>query len=133
MSGEDFDLAGAGEFGKVDRSAAADAGGGGFVGGDGRKMRQELAGVNEEGGYAVAASLVGDLYVAVDFKESRFLHSASLSLREREAPVGMTMLYLTFNCLSFCLSFNFVEGVGLTDVELGDGGAAQGFEMGSAA
>ena len=49
---EDFDLAGAGEFGKVDGAAAADAGGGGFVGGDGGKLRQELAGVDEEGGYA---------------------------------------------------------------------------------
>ncbi len=36
---EDLYLAGAGDVGKVDGAAAADAGGGGFVGGDGRKMR----------------------------------------------------------------------------------------------
>jgi hypothetical protein len=49
---EDFDLAGAGEFGEVDGAAAADARGCRFVGGYGRQMRQELAGVDEEGGYA---------------------------------------------------------------------------------
>ena len=43
------------------------------------------------------------------------------------------MLHLTFNCLSFCLSFDLFDGVGLGDVEFGDGGAAQGFEVGSAA
>jgi hypothetical protein len=46
---EDFDLAGAGEFGEVYGTAGADAGGGGFVGGDGRELGQELAGVDEEG------------------------------------------------------------------------------------
>ena len=61
LAGEDFDLAGAGEFGKVDGSAAADAGGGGFVGGDGGKLRQELAGVNEEGVDGLGGELVGDL------------------------------------------------------------------------
>ena len=35
---EDFDVAGGGEFGEVDRAAAADAGGGGFIGGDGGKL-----------------------------------------------------------------------------------------------
>ena len=34
---------------------------------------------------------------------------------------------------TFYLSFYFFEGVGVGDVEFGDGGAAQGFEMGSAA
>ena len=48
MSGEDFDLAGAGKFWKVDGTAAADAGSGGFVGGDGGKLWKELAGVDEE-------------------------------------------------------------------------------------
>ena len=48
LAGEDFDLAGAGEFGEVDGASAADAGGGGLVGGDGGKVRQELAGVDEE-------------------------------------------------------------------------------------
>lgn len=46
---EDFDLAGAGEVGKVDGASAADAGGGGFVGGDRGKVWEELAGVDEEG------------------------------------------------------------------------------------
>ena len=36
---EDFDLAGAGKFGEVDGTSGPDAGGGGFVGRDGRKMR----------------------------------------------------------------------------------------------
>lgn len=52
---EDFYLTGAGEFGEVDGTARADAGGGGFVGGYGRKLGQELAGVNEEGGYPFLA------------------------------------------------------------------------------
>src|SRR5258708_35261766 len=43
LAGENFDLAGAGEVGEVDGASAADAGGGGFVGGDGGKVRQELA------------------------------------------------------------------------------------------
>ena len=46
---EDFDLAGTGEFGKVDGASAADAGGGGIVGGDRGKLGQELAGVDEDG------------------------------------------------------------------------------------
>ena len=64
---EDFDLAGAGEVGKVDGAAAADAGGGGFVGGDGGKLRQELAGMDEEGGYAFVA------------RNSRFLCGCAVS------------------------------------------------------
>jgi len=47
---ENFYLAGAGDVGKVYGASAADARGGGFVGGDGRKLRQELAGMDEEGG-----------------------------------------------------------------------------------
>jgi hypothetical protein len=47
LSEEDFDLAGAGEFGKVDRSAAANARGGGFVRGNGRELWKELAGVEK--------------------------------------------------------------------------------------
>ena len=66
-----------------------------------------------EGGYAGRASLVGDLYVAVDFKDSKYSPLRfPFPFREREALVGIRILYLTFNCLSFCLSFNFVEGVG---------------------
>ena len=93
LAGEDFDLAGAGKLGKVDGAAAADTGGGEFVGRDGRKLRQELAGVDEEGGYGV--------------RNSGFLHSASLSLRESEAPVGMTIVdelfayFFPFLCASF--------------------------------
>jgi len=52
---EDFDLAGAGKVGKVDGASAADAGGGGLVGGDTRKVGQELARVDEEGGYCFVA------------------------------------------------------------------------------
>ena len=47
LAGEDFDLAGAGKFWEVDGSSAANAGGGGFVGGDGGKLGQELAGMDE--------------------------------------------------------------------------------------
>jgi hypothetical protein len=47
LAAEDFDLAGAGEFGEVDGASAADAGDGGFVGGDGRKVGQQFAGMDE--------------------------------------------------------------------------------------
>src|SRR6267154_5594799 len=69
---EDFDLPRAGEFGEVDGASAADAGGGRLVGGDGRKVRQELTRVNEKGvdGFVV--------------RNSRFLHSASLPLQGSE-------------------------------------------------
>ena len=50
LSGEDFDLAGAGKFGEVDGASVADAGGGGFVGSDRGELRQKLAWVDEEGG-----------------------------------------------------------------------------------
>jgi hypothetical protein len=52
---EDFDLAGSGKLGQVDGTASANAGGSGFVGGDGRKLRQELAGMDEEGRYTFLA------------------------------------------------------------------------------
>lgn len=47
LVGEDFDVAGAGEFWKVDGASVADAGGGRLVGGDGGELREELAGVDE--------------------------------------------------------------------------------------
>ena len=49
LAGEDFDLAGAGEFGEVDGASSADTGGGGLVRGDAGKIREQFAGVNEEG------------------------------------------------------------------------------------
>ena len=55
MSGEDFDLAGAGEFGEIDGASVADASCGGVVGGDAGKLREELAGVDEESGYGFVA------------------------------------------------------------------------------
>ena len=48
LAAEDFDLAGAGEFGEIDGASAADASGGEFVGGDGGKMGQQLAGMDEQ-------------------------------------------------------------------------------------
>ena len=66
LTGEDFDLAGAGEFGEVDGASAADAGDGGFVGGDGGESGEEGARVDEE---EVSSSAGGD---------ARFLHCASL-------------------------------------------------------
>ncbi len=118
LSVEDFDVAGAGEFGKVDGASAADAGGGGFVGGDAGKLRQQLTGMDEEG--------------RDDVRKSRFLHSASLALREGEAPVGMTICSEVGMTIPY-LVFNFFQGVSLADIELCDSGAAEGFEMGSAA
>jgi len=47
LAAKDFDLAGAGKFGEVDGASAADAGDRGFVGGDGGKVGQEFAGVDE--------------------------------------------------------------------------------------
>ena len=133
LAGEDFNLAGAGEVGKVDGAPAADAGGGGFVGGDGGELRQEQAGMDEERRDSARVCC----HVA---RESRFLHCASPSLREGAAPVGMTNFYLDSFCFgSFCFGkegfrgFDFFDGVGLGDVEFGNGGAAEGFEMGSAA
>src|ERR1022692_2001316 len=116
LSVEDFDLAGAGEFGKVDGASAADAGGGGFVGGDGGKLRQELAGVDEEGRYAFMAG------------NSRF-PSASLraGLTGLSARFGMTSFYLTRP------TFDFFQGVGLGDFKFSYGGAAQRFQMRAAA
>lgn len=109
MAGEDFDLAGAGEFGEVDGASAADAGGGGFVGGNRGELGQELARVDEERGQALVV------------RNSRFLTGPG-------ARFGMTGLYF-----SISLVFNFLKSVGLGDVEFGDGGAAEGFEMRSAA
>ena len=61
------------------------------------------------------------------------------------ARFGMTRVYIAarfrmarvwiaaWSGTSFCIAFHFFEGVGLGDVEFGDGGAAERFEMGSAA
>ncbi|HWO36577.1 MAG TPA: hypothetical protein VNO32_47950, partial [Candidatus Acidoferrum sp.] len=131
LAGEYFDLAGAGEVGEIDGASAADAGGGGFVGGDGGELGQKFAGVDEEG-----------FDGAID---SRFLHSASLSLRESEAAVGMTISFLSVNCFNqikfsqsdfsrtVFMALDFFDGVCLGYIEFRNRGAAQGFEMGSAA
>lgn len=116
---EDFDLVGAGELGKVDGAAAADAGGGGLVRGDGRKLRQEFAGMHEERFKHRSGRREGN---------SRSLHFASRSLRERKAPVGMTICCGVGMTIIY-LTFDFFEGVGVADFELGHGGAAQRFEM----
>ncbi len=122
LSVEDFDLTGAREFGKVDGASAADAGGGGFVGGDGRKLGQELAGVNEE----------GRLPFLVSASSSRFLTGLSARFR-------MTNFFFDSNLSAGMADLNsdsriyFLDSVSLGDVELGHSGAAKGFEMGSAA
>ena len=143
LSVEDFDLAGAGEFGEVDGAATADAGGGGVVGGDGGKLGQELAGVDEEGFEALCSSVNGGFLIfGGTVEDSRFLHCASLSLRESEASVGMTTFPLSFYLFLIVIvltplvvlnPLNFVEGVSLGEVEFGYGGAAEGFEMGPGA
>ena len=48
LAAEDFDLAGAGEFGEVNGASATDAGDGGFVGGNARKVGEQFAGVDEK-------------------------------------------------------------------------------------
>ena len=48
LADEDFDLAGAGEFGKIHCPPGADAGGRQLVGGHARKLGQEFAGMNEQ-------------------------------------------------------------------------------------
>ena len=48
LAGEDFDLAGAGEFEEIDGASVADAGGGELVGGYRGHLRKELAWVDEE-------------------------------------------------------------------------------------
>ena len=48
LAGEGFYLTGAGEFGKVDGTPGADAGGVGVVGSDAREIRQEFARVDEK-------------------------------------------------------------------------------------
>jgi len=113
---EDFDLTGAGEFGEVDGASAADAGGGRVVGGDRGKLRQELARMDEE---------VFDCWLA---GKSRFPTGLS-------ARFGMTRVRSAFLDLSLALelSLDFFDGAGLADFEFGDRGAAEGFEMGSAA
>ena len=58
LPGEDFNLAGAGEFGKVYGAAAADVGRRGFVGGDRRQLWKKSARVDEE---IVSSSLRGGL------------------------------------------------------------------------
>src|SRR5580704_7632850 len=131
LSGEDFYVAGAGNLGEIDGAAVANAGGGGFVGSDGGELWEELAGVDEKRFEALCSGVDGGFSIFIcTAQDSRFLHFASLSLRESEAPVGMTNLhFLAFDVLAF----DFFYGVGLGDVEFGDGGAAKGLEMSSAA
>src|SRR5260370_19913310 len=109
LAGEDFDLAGAGEVGEVDGAAAADAGGGGVVGGDRGEMRQELARVDEEGGYASVE------------RKSRFLSGLG-------ARFGMTrlyfFLYFPVGMTNLVLILDFFQGMGLGDIEFGDVGRA---------
>src|SRR5258708_152724 len=127
LSVEDFDLAGAGEFGEIDGASVADAGGGGFVGGDGGKLGEELAGVDEERGYAFGFPTRHDnRFLTMKLFGMTRINSRFLTGKERR--FGMTGC-----CWAFHLLFNFFERVGLGDVEFGDGGAAEGFEMGSAA
>ena len=130
LPGEDFDLAGTGEFGEINGASVADAGDGGFVGGDAGKLRQELARVDEErvDDFAERNSRFlteRSARFGMTRIDSRFLHCASLSLRESEASVGMTGFLDE--------AFDFFQPVGLGDREFGNRGAAEGFEMGSAA
>ncbi len=149
LSGEDFDLAGAGEFGEVDWASAADAGGGGFVGGDGRKLGEELAGMDEEGfegssfGCIRAGGGVERVQVVAgcgeggrDCSTRARMRSHSLRMTEfafRLRRMRQFSLRMTGGEWLDAADFDFLEGVGLADVEFGDGGAAERFEVGSAA
>ena len=83
LAAEDFDLASLGEFGQIDGASAADAEDGGFVGGDRWEVGEQFAGVDEEG-FESGGRRYG--------RNPRSLRSAIRSLRERIAPVGMTIL-----------------------------------------
>src|SRR5258708_22381487 len=84
-----FDLACAREVGKIDGTSATDAGGGGFVGSDGWKLRQQLAGGDEQVSNGVRNSRIPSARFA-RAREGR--HSTSPSLRGSKAPAGMTNL-----------------------------------------
>lgn len=135
LAGEDFDLAGAGYVGKVDGASAADAGGGGFVGGDRGKLREQLARVDEEGVDGSGFSGVRDLrevgreveWVLVDAGSCDKGRDSSTRARIPSHSLRMTGGELA------AAGFDFLNGVGLSDVEFGDRGAAEGFEMGAAA
>ena len=49
LVGEHFNLGGAGEVGEIDGASAADAGCGGFVGGNGGEIGEKFARVDAEG------------------------------------------------------------------------------------
>lgn len=109
LAGEDFDVAGAGDVGEVDGASAADAGGGGLVGGDGGELREQFAGVDEER-FEIGRN------GSINFRNPRSLHCASLSLQERKARVGMTEFGIGVTEIlggtkpEIC---DFVEGVGV--------------------
>ncbi len=83
LVGEDFDLAGARDIGEVDGASVADVSHGEFVGGNAGELREEFAGVDAEGFYARSKY------------NPRSLDSSYLSLWERQAPVGMTIVVMT--------------------------------------
>ena len=116
-----FDLAGAGEFGEVDGASGTDTGDSGSVGGNAGELREELAGMDEEGFDG------GDLSCSCSDRDSSTparIRSRSLRMTGRERFSGSTRRRT---------GFYLFERVGLRDVELGYGGAAKGFEMSSAA
>ena len=110
LAREDFDLTGAGEFGQVYRASIANLGGGHFVSSDRWERWKQLSWVHEQ---------------RVEGRRSaRSLHSAWLSLRESPAPVGMTDRGSQL--------LNFIQSVSVVERELGNAGAPQRLQMGSA-
>ncbi len=92
LAGEDFDLAGAGEVGEVDGASAADAGDGGLVGGDGGELGEQFSWVDAKSFKGIKIpTLSQKTREGWGTRNTRSLHSACLSLRERQAPVGMTI------------------------------------------
>jgi hypothetical protein len=105
LSEEDFDLAGAGEFGKVDGAAAADAGGGGLVGGNGGELWKELAWVDKKGFDCSSFSCVrvGEevecRHVVVDKRDGG--KDSSTRARVRSQSLGMTEFAFGLRCIPY--------------------------------
>jgi hypothetical protein len=116
LSVEDFDPAGAGKFGEIDGASGADAGGGWVVGGDGGKLGQKSAGMDEEF-FRCCRRPPGTHLDRVEIPRQskwRDIFRGPCGTRGQECPRHVC---------------EFVEGMGAGEGEFGDGGAAEGFEM----
>src|SRR5579859_649380 len=106
LAGEHFDLRGAGDIQEIHGAAGTDASDGGFVGSDGWEVRKEFARMDKE---------------FFGLRNIPPFHSAILFLWKRITPVGMTVFGQR------------LHGVGFVEREFGNAGAAEGFQVASAA